>query len=229
MKTIKIPFDLNKYDTEEYKIQCNNQDVRILCGDLNSPYGSIACAIKENDGYEFVRIFYKDGTNLSNYNLVLTKQVAEDGDIIYAATNNSDQAFILIYGDVKRPCLAFGLPYKNWAYKNHSAWQYSKIRLASEEETQFLFKALEKNGKKWNAETKQIENIKPTCNLKPFDKVLARNSDDSIWSIELFGKISEDNKKFECMANWQQCVPYNEETKHLLGTADGAPKKYKTW
>ena len=58
-------------------------------------------------------------------------------------------------------------------------------------------------------------------NFKPFDKVLVRGGDSCTWRIEFFEREDKDNKAFPyaCMNyNYGECIPYNEETKHLLGT-----------
>lgn len=53
--------------------------------------------------------------------------------------------------------------------------------------------------------------------LKPFDKVLVRDSESDKWRANLFGYIDKD-KYYHCVyANWAYCIPYigNES---LLGT-----------
>lgn len=47
-----------------------------------------------------------------------------------------------------------------------------KLRLATEEEKQQLFSALAKKGKAWDSEKKEVVDLKPKVELKPFDKVL---------------------------------------------------------
>lgn len=57
-------------------------------------------------------------------------------------------------------------------------------------------------------------------NFKPFDKVLVRD-DDSVWKIEFFERENVDSESYPytCMnCDYAECIPYNEETKHLLGT-----------
>ena len=58
--------------------------------------------------------------------------------------------------------------------------------------------------------------------FKPFDKVLARgNGDICTWKIEFFERENVGDPVFPyvCMNyNYAECIPYNEETKHLLGT-----------
>ena len=65
--------------------------------------------------------------------------------------------------------------------------------------------------------------------LKPFDKVLVRDCDDSTWDCSIFSHVTHENdRKFLCILGlWRHCIPYNEETKHLLGSRDEAPEFYK--
>lgn len=94
-------------------------------------------------------------------------------------------------------------------------------RFATDEEMQQLFDALDKEGKRWNAENKQIEDLPKKCELKPFDKVLARGNDGETWIATLFGFYDKVFENYICIGNvFGQCIPYNEETKHLLGTTD---------
>lgn len=93
-----------------------------------------------------------------------------------------------------------------------------EYRFATEEEKQQLFDALEKEGKAWDAEKKQIVDLKPKVELKPFDKVLVRDFGSQAWQVSLFGY--KDSDFYYCCngCGWNQCIPYNEETAHLLGT-----------
>lgn len=66
-------------------------------------------------------------------------------------------------------------------------------------------------------------------NLQPFDKVLVRDSCDEKWRAEFFSHI-DDNPYLPYMCVgclWKQCIPYNDETKHLLGTEQEPPEKYR--
>lgn len=93
-----------------------------------------------------------------------------------------------------------------------------RFRLATEEEKQQLFDALAKEGKAWDAEKKQIMDLKPKVELKPFDKVLVRNDKEDQWSANIFSYQVRDNMYYclgECY--WRYCIPY-EGNEHLLGT-----------
>lgn len=64
--------------------------------------------------------------------------------------------------------------------------------------------------------------------LKPFDKVLVRDKDKDFWQIDLFQNVSE--KRFMgLLAVWNQCIPYNSETQHLINTNNKPPKNYIYW
>lgn len=92
-----------------------------------------------------------------------------------------------------------------------------ELRLATDSEKQQFFAALEKEGKRWDAEKKQIVDLKPKIELKPFDKVLVRDDEDHAWQVSLFGY--KDATIYRCNngCSWNQCIPYfgNE---NLLGT-----------
>ena len=65
--------------------------------------------------------------------------------------------------------------------------------------------------------------------LKPFDKVLVRD-EDCYWTADLFSHIDNSIGKVCCSVFlWKQCIPYNDETKHLVGTTDDCPEFYKWW
>lgn len=69
--------------------------------------------------------------------------------------------------------------------------------------------------------------------LQPFDKVLVRDFLSDNWMADFFEKFEESNDAYynvTCViSHWIQCIPYNEETKHLLGTRDDCPEYYKWW
>ena len=67
--------------------------------------------------------------------------------------------------------------------------------------------------------------------LNPFDRVLVRNYKTTKWRCDHFSHFDGGNYN-PCIASccsYTFCVPYNEETKHLVGTTDEAPEYYKYW
>lgn len=68
--------------------------------------------------------------------------------------------------------------------------------------------------------------------LHEFDKVLVRDTDKDYWNVNLFGDFCKTAtcRKFSCIASlYSQCIPYNDETKSLLGTDKDCPEFYKIW
>lgn len=67
--------------------------------------------------------------------------------------------------------------------------------------------------------------------FKPFDKVLAKNRFSSRWTCTFFSYM-DNNMSFPVYCScgyFKVCIPYNEETKHLVGTKDDCPEYYKWW
>ena len=69
--------------------------------------------------------------------------------------------------------------------------------------------------------------------LRPFDKVLARDMDYSNWRGTLFSHYNKDDGVLYPFVTvgevFKVCIPYNEDTKHLVGTDDEAPEYYRYW
>lgn len=96
----------------------------------------------------------------------------------------------------------------------------SRLYPAREDEKKELFDALAKEGKRWDSEKKQIVDLKLKWTPKPFDKVVVRCSKADNWSIDFFSyKVSNG---YICTGDawFKYCLPYNDETAHLLGTTD---------
>lgn len=75
--------------------------------------------------------------------------------------------------------------------------------------------------------------------LNEFDKILVQRYDD-VWMANFlsyfYTVINPDNPdirylEFITITNgeYRHCIPYNNDTKHLLGTADEAPEYYRYW
>ena len=68
--------------------------------------------------------------------------------------------------------------------------------------------------------------------LQPFDRVLARNYNSENWKVQLFSYIIEGKTRYPyfCINNpYICCIPYNDDTKHLVGTSNKAPEFYRYW
>ncbi len=187
----------------------------------------------EKEAKSFIKcIEEKLGGKLNLETLEIEKQHEfKDGDIVVVDKNEEMNLakIIAIYNDGDTL-----LGFNSYAYLNVSLEKLnfcSEVlacgrtpRLASEEEKQQLFDALAKEGKRWNPDTKLFEDLPKKCEFKPFDKVLVRDSGDEEWKADFFSHnrfVDVLYYRFSCVGNmWRHCIPYNEETKHLLGTTD---------
>ena len=66
--------------------------------------------------------------------------------------------------------------------------------------------------------------------LKSFDKVICRNG-LNVWHCDLFSSFMETWAcPYVCISgSYTYCIPYNDDTKHLVGTNDDAPEYYEYW
>lgn len=67
--------------------------------------------------------------------------------------------------------------------------------------------------------------------LLPFDKVLVCNKYGN-WKCGLFSHFNDGESEYIwcCVGSeYIRIIPYNEDTKHLVGTTDEAPEYYRYW
>lgn len=67
--------------------------------------------------------------------------------------------------------------------------------------------------------------------LKPFDQVLVRDDNECVWKADFYSHYKGDiDFCYVCTGDaYTQCIPYNEENAHLVGTNHDCSDKYKTW
>ena len=75
----------------------------------------------------------------------------------------------------------------------------------------------------------KVEKFDPKT-FQPFDKVLVKDYLHNYWRAVIFSHMDEHSHMAECdCLYWKQCIPYNDETKHLVGTSNDCPDNYKWW
>ena len=71
--------------------------------------------------------------------------------------------------------------------------------------------------------------------LKAFDRVLAASMVDGRWVCDFFSHIGESIRDSGRLyvgtgfGAYDRMIPYNEDTKHLVGTTEEAPEYYRYW
>lgn len=145
----------------------------------------------------------------------------KDGDIVVAEEDNyyDKVIFIATIKDAIVSKALINVRYEDYEvhYNEYRFGHNRSLRLATDSEKQQLFEALAKENKAWDAEKKMVVDLKPKWTLKPFDKVLVRDSKSSEWRANLFS-YKKVNEPYYCVyAGWNYCIPY-EGNEHLLGT-----------
>ena len=71
--------------------------------------------------------------------------------------------------------------------------------------------------------------------LKAFDRVLAASRVDGRWACDFFSYIGESIRDSDRLyvgtgfGAYDRMIPYNDDTKHLVGTTEEAPEYYRYW
>ena len=64
---------------------------------------------------------------------------------------------------------------------------------------------------------------------KSVDRVIVREKYGE-WFCTIFSNIKEGKYPYNTVTGcYGQCIPYNDDTKHLIGTKDEAPEYYRYW
>ena len=88
-----------------------------------------------------------------------------------------------------------------------------------------------KDQRDWSKFKVKKERFDPKT-LKPFDRVLVADSMFKYWRCLFFSHIieNEDTYPYVCgYDSYKYCIPYNDDTKHLVGTTEEAPEFYRYW
>ena len=191
--------------------------------------GNYEYTLMNNHGCSFCLSF-------SNEELIRewTIQDANDGDIIHFGTVTA--IFKKYIGREKCICYCsfckdggFEIPIENGEDNVYGCYNATP---ATKEQRDVLIKAMNDAEYKWNTETNTLEKLaEPKFDpntLQPFDKVLVRNFPVSIWQCGIFSH-QHFNQYFVYNDTYKFCIPYNNDTKHLIGTTDEAPEYYRYW
>lgn len=156
----------------------------------------------------------------------------KDGDIVSAVFTDGDEIVCVFKEKIEQDYMGYCGFFSKGKHKGDVIMDLGddcicndspickEIRLATEEEKQQLFSALEKEGKRWDSDKKKVVDLKPKVELKPFDKVLVRCSKADRWSIDFFSYKVHNG--YICTGDdwFGYCLPYNEETAKLIGTTN---------
>lgn len=157
-------------------------------------------------------------------NLVAILKDVPKGTKLWSVLHGEVKLLEVTLGDVKYPirCESCGFVVENIALTKDGKF-FSKFNGEC-----ILFPS--KNCRDWGAF--QPTKFDPNT-LKSFDQVLVRLENDGEWVATVFSHICNEKGRDGCpiymagCAYWTFCIPYNEETKHLVGTKNDPPLFYR--
>ena len=88
---------------------------------------------------------------------------------------------------------------------------------------------------KTHPDYQELELPKPHYDISNFYAgmpVLVRDNNEEEWRHTAFSHMTSrfyENKFAAGCTYWCQCIPFNDDTKHLLGTTDMCPEEYINW
>lgn len=238
-KLVKVPFNIEmakKITNGEIKGKIVTRDgrkVRIVCWDARNDENIVALVSNETDvenivGYLCDGHYFTNGDSYADLFLEIPECLTfKDGDIL-TCQGEYEWTFIFRRGKQKTSCYAaVGGAFVELSYDAVcvSDSDIIYLRLATNYEKQKLIKKLKlsKDGraKEYLRRFFRIEQEeKPKREIKPFDRVLVRQSEKDNWEAALFSNYTSNIHRYRCGGmNYMYCIPY-EGNEHLLGTTD---------
>lgn len=170
-----------------------------------------------------------------------TIQDAKDGDIL-AFDNDTIVIFKNLYNSKSfhSYCHIENCTFNVSEDELPDCWSSEGFKPATKEQRDAFMKAMNYAGYKWDEEKKELKKLVHNRfdhkTLQPFDKVLVRDDCESEWQCNLLSHVSYDSNyelkmfPYKCMGcTYRYCIPYNDDTKHLVGTSNEAPEYYRYW
>lgn len=202
-------------------------------------------------------IFTQDGSGfhkfIDDHCRLWTPADAKDGDVLAFDWTQDDGAShwekIVIFkkyhakgvkGLINSPCVeGYGNTFKNGKLVlQEEVPYYSKtwtatLQPAAKKQRDLLFSKMREAGYEWDAGKKELRKIQPHYDIANFHAgipVLVRNGDCLEWEYVTFSHYRKVGTPF-CAGGqyWYQCIPFEDGTKHLLGTTDPCDECYINW
>ena len=246
---ITIPFEVEKAKKIQAGelpgkiVTHDGRNARIVCWDRKTEQKYKIVSLSDTGKFEFVSYNDETGKSDSSTENKLVLQVPEwtqhkDGDILACEVDNGGgeyyKWFSILKGEVE---LMFdNINFNSYVSYDHEtsynageltydehADNIDTIRLATEEEKQQLIDALKQStdprAKEYLKRFFGIEE-KQECEFEFLQPVLVRANPSYQWLYGNFTHMSGELHLVSGGIGYKYCIPYNEQTKHLLGTTE---------
>lgn len=246
---ITIPFEVEKAKKIQAGelpgkiVTHDGRNARIVCWDRKTEQKYKIVSLSDTGKFEFVSYNDETGKSDSSTENKLVLQVPEwtqfkDGDVLACEVDNGGgeyyKWFSILKGEVE---LMFdNINFNSYVSYDHEtsynageltydehADNIDTIRLATEEEKQQLIDALKQStdprAKEYLKRFFGIEE-KQECEFEFLQPVLVRANPSYQWLYGNFTHMSGELHFVSGGIGYKYCIPYTEQTKHLLGTTD---------
>ena len=241
MKTVTIPFDLEmakKIQSGEVKGKIVDKigiEYEIVKYDAKGNYPMIGVYFDKQLNTSHARSFTTQGIydmeKESNRSLQLVLPwylTYEEGQ--YVTIETKEYTYVLIYKyyleATTNPVyyhVFFNTTDKDLRFNSYcdDGVGVEVIRPSTPSEIELMHELLLKNVKRWNPETKRVEDVKkePEHVFKPLDLCLAKFRDTERWTLVQFGYELDGSMTSVGGLAWNKWIPY-EGNEHLLGTTN---------
>lgn len=169
--------------------------------------------VKKHDPTGYIRFVEERlGGKLNRKTLEIEKAQPDfkDGDIVFEEGNRNYCSAIGVLKKDEQGCFMFDTFLTKDKVCYNSEYIYLPIRLATEEEKKQFFSALEKEGKAFDAEKKQIVGLKPAFEI---GKLYVFNEDDEDGELTIIGELIAKNESEDTLTFGNQ---YEIETEKFV-------------
>lgn len=149
----------------------------------------------------------------------------KEGDYLTITHNSIEYIIIFKDFDTRSGMIGYHALYRmdiDFLDISNNASKYDDVTPSTPEEIQALTDILSYIWKRWNPETKRIEDVnnepEPEQEFKPFDRILVRDDERDYWRPEFFSYKDEDGNTCCCGGvRYVTSIPY-EGNEHLAMT-----------
>ena len=225
-----------KFKVGDWIVQNDNGTVSQITKTINEKdeYGEYR-AYEHTNGY-FAACFEND------YHL-WTIADAKDGDVL-SIDVNCFQKIVIFKSWSDKGVEGYGITVfkdrvdfpTSYGKKYYSKTWTDTLTPATKEQRDLLFAKMKEAGYQWDADKKELKKIQSHYDIANFHagmEVLVRDKDNQKWCYLLYSHYDNTYEDGLCFnagsVDWRQCIPFNEDTKHLLGTTDMPSEEFINW
>ena len=186
------------------------KEKEVLNPNLSANFRTVDWVKKYNPtGYiRFVEERLGGKLNRKTLEIEKTQPDFKDGDIVFEEGNRNYCSAIGVLKKDEQGCFMFDTFLTKDKVCYNSEYIYLPIRLATEEEKKQFFSALEKEGKAFDAEKKQVVGLKPAFEI---GKLYVFREEDEDGELTIIGKLIDKNESEDTLTFGNQYEIENEK------------------